>query len=205
MKFKRFIYKLTYTTRKLRQIFYKFFNPLFFRLAGIKFGSNLKVVNRVYLNIHESSKVEIGDNFTIFSGDNFNPLSRNIRTSIYVADNAKLKIGSNSGISSACIWVSENITIGNYVKIGANCSIIDTDAHCLDWKIRMTEFDHENAISKPIVICDNVLIGTGCYILKGVSIGEHSVIGAGSVVSKSIPANCIAAGNPAKVIKYFEK
>lgn len=59
----------------------------------------------------------------------------------------------------------------------------------------------KNCKSKPIVIEDDVLIGTGSYILKGVHIGARTVIGAGSVVTKDIPADCIAAGNPCKVIK----
>ena len=57
------------------------------------------------------------------------------------------------------------------------------------------------AKSKPIVIEDDVLIGTRCIILKGVTIGARTIIGSGSVVTKSIPADCIAAGNPCQVIK----
>ena len=55
----------------------------------------------------------------------------------------------------------------------------------------------------PVVIEDDVLIGTNCIILKGVTIGARSIIAAGSIVTKSIPADCIAGGNPAKVIKYL--
>ena len=55
----------------------------------------------------------------------------------------------------------------------------------------------------PIVIEDDVLIGTRCIILKGVTIGARSIIGSGSVVVKSIPADCIAAGNPCKIIRYI--
>ena len=57
----------------------------------------------------------------------------------------------------------------------------------------------------PIVIEDDVMIGTRCIILKGVTIGARSVIAAGSIVTKSIPADCIAGGNPAKVIKTLEQ
>lgn len=57
------------------------------------------------------------------------------------------------------------------------------------------------AKSKPIVIEDDVMIGTRCIILKGVTIGARSVIGSGSVVTKSIPADSIAAGNPCRVIR----
>ena len=55
----------------------------------------------------------------------------------------------------------------------------------------------------PVEIKDNVWIGGGCILLAGVTIGENSVIGAGSVVTRSIPANCVAVGNPCKVIRSF--
>ncbi len=61
----------------------------------------------------------------------------------------------------------------------------------------------KNRIDKEIVIEDDVLIGMNSIILKGVHIGARSVIGAGSVVTKDIPADCIAAGNPARVIKII--
>ena len=59
------------------------------------------------------------------------------------------------------------------------------------------------AIKSLVIIEDNVLIGKRCIILKGVTIGARSIIGSGSVVTKSIPADCIAAGNPCKVIKQL--
>ena len=61
-----------------------------------------------------------------------------------------------------------------------------------------------NRIDKEIIIGDDVLIGTNCIVLKGVRIGARSIIGAGSIVTKDIPSDCIAAGNPAKVIKYLK-
>ena len=90
---------------------------------------------------------------------------------------------------------------------------MDTDAHNLDYRIRNSEkkdsrgrsIDGCTASSALIVIEDDVLIGTRCIILKGVIIGARTVIGSGSVVTKSIPADCIAAGNPCRVIKYIER
>jgi maltose O-acetyltransferase len=66
-----------------------------------------------------------------------------------------------------------------------------------------TNFDR--VIAKPVYIGKNVWITSRCTILGGVTIGDNSVIGAGSVVTKDIPANCFAAGNPAKPVKYFNK
>ena len=85
------------------------------------------------------------------------------------------------------------------MNIGADTLILDTDAHHLDWKERR---DGGERNSKPIVIEDDVFIGTRSIVLKGVTIGARSIIGAGSVVSKNIPADCIAAGNPCRIIRF---
>ena len=87
---------------------------------------------------------------------------------------------------------------------------MDSDAHNLDYRVRSSNEqidkiskDIATAKTAPIVIEDDVLIGTRCIVLKGVTIGARSIIGSGSVVTKSIPADCIAAGNPCKVIRFI--
>ena len=171
------------------------------------------VFNHIYLDIHPESNVKIGDDFTFTSGECINPLCRNQRGCI-VAErpNSIIEIGHHVGMSSPCLWAKERITIGNYVKIGGDCIFMDSDAHNLDWRIRnsqimfspMESLDIHTCKCAPIVIEDHVLIGARSIILKGVTIGHGSVIGAGSVVVKDIPANCIAAGNPCVVIKMLE-
>lgn len=182
-------------------------NKIYFFLNNIKYGKNFRVFNHLYLKIHVGALVQIGNNCTIMSGAGLNPLSRNIKTCIYVGKKATLKLGNDVGISSSTLWVKESVSIGNSVAIGA--IIMDTDAHNLDWKIRCSEETNEygesvdmvTAASAPIVIEDNVLVGARCIILKGVTIGARSIIGSGSIVTKDIPSDCIAAGNPCKVIK----
>lgn len=115
---------------------------------------------------------------------------------------AEILIGNNVGISGATINATKSIKIGDNVLIGSGCIITDTDSHPIGWEDRINNNNYKT-ISKPIVICDNVFIGARSFIMKGVTIGKNSVIGAGSVVTKSIPENCIAGGNPAKVIKYL--
>lgn len=113
-------------------------------------------------------------------------------------------------MSSTCIWVRERLTIGNHVNIGANVLIYDTDAHQLNYLARRGEINANPKApqtcvqSAPVTIEDDVWVGANCIILKGVTIGARSVIGAGSVVTKSIPADCIAAGNPCRVIRKME-
>lgn len=184
-------------------------NKIYFFLNNIKYGKNFRVFNHLYLKIHVGALVQIGNNCTIMSGAGLNPLSRNIKTCIYVGKKATLKLGNDVGISSSTLWVKESVSIGNSMAIGADCIIMDTDAHNLDWKIRCSEETNEygesvdmvTAASAPIVIEDNVLVGARCIILKGVTIGARSIIGSGSIVTKDIPSDCIAAGNPCKVIK----
>lgn len=196
--------KIYFIPRKIRMFFFIYWNRLKFTLSNAHYGKNMKVANKFYLWIDKGASLTIGDGLTYTSGDAFNPLCRNICGCIRAEKEAKIHIGNNVGISSACIWAKKNITIGDNVKIGGDCILIDTDAHSLDYIIRRDLItDSPNAYSQSIIIEDDVLIGTRCIILKGVTIGARSVIGAGSIVTKSIPANCIAAGNPCKIIRCF--
>ena len=88
------------------------------------------------------------------------------------------------------------VTIGKNVLIGPNCGIYAA-THPTDKKLRLDKLE----FAKPITVCDNVWIGGSVVILAGVTIGQNSVIGAGSVVTKDIPPDSIAVGNPCKVIK----
>ena len=193
---------------RFRVLFYKRWNKFFMWLLGVQYGSNLNVFNRIY--IAGAGKIIIGNNFVFTSGDNINPICRNIKGSIYtMSKDARIIIGDNVGISSACIWANSQILIGNNVNIGGDCLILDNDAHPHKFLERRTDFFKNIPREKyfkiipsaPIEICDDVWIGARCQILKGVTIGERSIIGAGSIVTNDVPADCIAAGNPCKVIK----
>lgn len=197
---------------KINRLF-AYYNRLLFSIHGVRYGKNLNIYNRIYIRIYEGAKFIIGDNVTFSSGSAINPLCRNIRGQIFITHNAEVFIGDNSGLSSTSLWAKQSIRIGNRVNIGGDCIIMDTDAHSLDWRIRegiLTEEngrrinDYDSALSAPILIEDDVLIGTRCIILKGVTIGARSIIGAGSVVTKSIPPDSIAGGNPCRVIRQLK-
>lgn len=198
----------------LLKLYFINLNRILFKILGVNFGSNLRVFNKIYLSLGKDAKLKIGNNFTFTSGADINPLCRNVRGHIYITKNGEISIGNNTGISSSCLWAKEKITIGNYVNIGGDCIIMDTDAHNLDWKIRaglgrdknnLKIVDGASAIATPVNIEDHAFIGTRSIILKGVTIGARSIIGAGSVVNRSIPPDCIAAGNPCKVIKQINQ
>ncbi|MCE6991386.1 acyltransferase [Dyadobacter sp. CY323] len=120
----------------------------------------------------------------------------------FVDRGASLIIGDHVGISQTALICHIGITIGDYVKIGGGVCIYDTDFHSLDPELRRNPaLDFKQKIKKPIIIKDNAFIGAHSTILKGVTIGKNSVIGSGSMVTKSIPDNEIWAGNPAKFVR----
>lgn len=194
---------------RVKTLCYILINRIYFKLIGVEFGRNLRIYNNIY--IRGKGNIIIGDDFSFSSGDCINPICRNIRGVFYsVTKDSRIEIGNNVGISSSCLWAKERITIGNNVNIGGNCLIIDNDAHSHNYIERRkgkSSQKEKNVVipANPIVIEDDVWIGANCIILKGVHIGAHSIIAAGSVVTKDIPADVIAGGNPAKAIRRIEE
>ncbi len=164
---------------------------------GVKLGKNITFDGFPIIHRHPNSSIIFG------SGCTFNSAKKSVLVGLQqpsafvtLAENAEIIFGNNSGASGLKIAARSKITIGNNVLIGAGSTIIDNDFHHSSPAKREL-----NIIpSRPVIIEDNVFIGLQCIILKGVRIGENTVIGAGSVVFNDIPANCIAVGNPCKVI-----
>lgn len=150
---------------------------------------------------HKKSIIQIGHHFIAQADIRWNtfgiiqPNVLNVRN-----PGAKIIMGDNVGISGSTISARQSIIIGNNVLIGSGCVICDNDAHPIH---PMNRQDDRKTEVSPIVIGDDVFVGARCIILKGVTIGRGSVIGAGSVVTKDVPPMCIYAGNPAKFIKYL--
>ena len=162
------------------------------------FGQNLQIPGKVSWLIG-GARISIGDNFYFSSGDAVNPMTSNLQGAVYGEPGAELTIGNNVGMRSTRYCVHDSVAIGDNVKIGACVLITDTDAHPMNYEVRRTS--NEGTKSAPIAIEDDVWVGAHSIILKGVTIGARSIIGAGSVVTKSIPADCVAAGNPCMLIK----
>lgn len=107
------------------------------------------------------------------------------------------RIGKNFYCNYDCVFLDCGpITIGDNVKLGPKVALYAVD-HPIDPVVRATDYD----FPKPITIGSDVWIGGSAVICPGVTIGENTVIGAGSVVTKDIPANVVAAGNPCRVIR----
>lgn len=115
--------------------------------------------------------------------------------------NSQINIGDNisfNGTSISCR--TTKIDIGDNTIIAPNVIIVDSDFHSLSPnQARENNLDYES--DKPVFIGKNVWIGMNVIVLKGVSIGDNTVIAAGSIVTKSLPSNIIAAGNPAEKIR----
>lgn len=117
-------------------------------------------------------------------------------TSVSVNDRpfGKIVIGKGCVLQGTSICAYDKVSIGNNVIFGPNTVIMDCSGHALANRGHPDELDKLK--SEPVTIGNDVWIGYGCIILPGVSIGDGAVIGAGSVVTKDVPANYMAAGNP---------
>lgn len=123
-----------------------------------------------------------------------------IKHHVLIQGTGKLSLGKNSYISSfSVIGVNNYIEIGDNVMIADGVTIRDTDHNYLDTKIDMI---NQGFSTSPVIIKDNVWIGFGAVITKGVTINSGAIVGANAVVTKDVPENAIVAGVPAKIIKY---
>lgn len=169
-------------------------------INGINYGNVVRCYNATpALQINRNSGVVSFGKNVMFNS--YTDHSWNSKCKLIVLAKATLTIGDNSGMNGAMIYCSQKVVIGNHVKIGGGTRISDSNHHSLDYKIRRTSEDSKHAKSAPIIIGNDVFIGANCYIGKGVTIGDRSIVAAGSVVVKSIPADEIWGGNPAKFVK----
>ena len=144
---------------------------------------------------------KFGKNVVINSSVASNPVGGHKTVLLIKGNDALIEIGDNVGISNAIICAKEHVYIGNGVSLGAGCRIIDTDFHSMNFEERKANI---NIPSAPVVIKDRAFIGSNALILKGVTIGEESVIGAQAVVTRNVPPGEIWAGNPARFIKKLK-
>ena len=189
--------------------------PLEYKQKQIK-SVYLKMGNSIDTGIHirldvprpHNPVVSIGDGSIV--GANF----------IFESDQGEVVIGNNSFLGGCNLISRSKITIGDFVQIAWGTYLYDHNAHAIDLRLRREDILREyrslssgendtanknwNVVKvKPIVIEDDVWIGMNCMILKGVTIGRGSVIGAGSVVRKTVPPFCVVCGNPAKVVRFI--
>ena len=167
------------------------------RAKGVKVGKSCLFGGFLRVSKCKDSVIKVGSNCRFMSKTIGNSIGINHLCMLTTqSPMTTISIGDNCGFSGTSIWCFDKITIGNNVRIGANVLIMDGDAH---------QNDPRAGNNAPIEIQDNVWIGANVMVLKGVTIGRNSLIGAGSIVVKDIPANTIAVGNPCKPIRQLSE
>lgn len=181
---------------------------LLLKVMNIEFGKGLLFQGIPVVFNMKGAEFKIGNNVTIKSSFLSNLVGLYSRTIIVTrSPNAYIRIGDNVGISGATIYARKGIEIGENTAIGGNVKILDNDFHPIEAEKRVELLKNKNGgdadiiPSRPITIGKNCFIGCNAIILKGTSLGDGCVVGAGSVVAGKFEKNSVIAGNPARVIK----
>lgn len=189
------IIKFILFLRKCKKILFYFFGVLYFKLLSvvfdIEYGPRLRVFGLCKIFMIADTKLVIGENTTL------NSLDSGYHASIYKGcklmldePGAKIEIGSDTRVHGSCIHARQLVKIGDRCLIASNCLIMDSNGHSLSSK-NPKERINTRGNSKPVIVQNDVWIGTGVVILPGTVIGEGSVISANCVVSGDVPAYSI--------------
>ncbi len=205
---------------KIKSILRKYYHRYKEREVRKKLESNCK--------IDKSAIILPGSNIS-FSGNKDDRIYLEVGEKSLVCFNAifetsrgQIKIGNNVNMGYTTIISRNSVTVEDNVTMAWGITLYDHNSHSVDWDERQHDNERCYADTKrygnpivskdwsvvrdaPVRICKKAWIGFNVIVLKGVTIGEGAVIGAGSVVAKDIPPFCIAAGNPAKVIRYLNE
>jgi hypothetical protein len=171
-----------------------------FAWHGISWGRGWKIFGRPIIQKHSGSRIALGDGLYLRSWPRSNPLAPTapVVLSTRRAD-AAIEVGTDCGFTGTTLVAADRIAIGDRVLVGGNASIVDFDFHPLTPEGRAEAINAGAAA--PIVIEDDVFVGMEALILKGVTVGEGAVVGAGSVVTQDVPPRTVVAGNPTTVVR----
>jgi acetyltransferase-like isoleucine patch superfamily enzyme len=188
---------------KIAWFFPTLYGKLYLSMMNCAYGKNLKICGKVYFRPNGTNTIVLGENVTLVARFLSNAVGISNPMIFECIGKGIIEIGNNSGLTSCILSSRQQILIGNNVNIGGNVRIFDHDFHSTNYIIRRNKSeDYLNVKSLPVIIEDDVFIGTNAILLKGVRVGARSIIAAGSVVSvKDIPPDSLVAGNPAIVIK----
>tara|TARA_B110000285_G_scaffold235135_1_gene315058 strand:+ start:3794 stop:4423 length:630 start_codon:yes stop_codon:yes gene_type:complete len=192
------------------------------RINPIKLDGNLQLVNEKKLvvgsnTIYNNLRIEIRSKTSNKSYVRIGNDCVINGTFVFEIASGLITIGNNSFIGGGHFICIDGIEIGNDVMFAWGCTVADNNSHSLKWAERVDDVrDWKRGIDESnigayknwtnvkrgkITIKDKAWIGFNCIILKGITIGEGAIVGAGSVVTKDVPAWTIVGGNPAKIIR----
>lgn len=179
---------------------------IYYRLSAL-FG-NLKKL--LFVNSYQAGKnFKLGIDGGIIGDKDKIIIGNNVALSGWlISDGGKIIIGDNTIINKNTIIRSMNLVqIGKYCDIASDCAIQDHNSRSLDYKERRKymltgKFD-EKVLNSPVVIGNDVWIGRRVVVLKGVKVGDRAILATNAVITKDVPSSSIAAGNPAKIVKYL--
>lgn len=171
------------------------------RRAGVALGHSPRFVGLPSIDVAKGGRLEIGERFVAVSTSRRQVLGLSHEVVIRVRDGALVTIADDCGMSGATIVAAVGIEIGEGCLIGGDAMIVDTDFHPLRHPARRYAEPPAGNPSQRVLIGRNVFIGARAIILKGTSLGDNAVVGAGSVVSGAFPPNVVIAGNPARVVR----
>jgi len=173
-----------------KKVFHTLWSVPLFKARCVKSGKGLFLPNGIPLIIGSHLKIYLGDNVTI---------GRSTIGASKIYDAPVLKIGNNSTIGYGTgISVAKEVIIGDNCAIGPNCIIMDSDDHPLNPEKRLLREPVDKEDVAAVRIGNNVWIGSYCAILKGVTIGDNTVVATHSVVTRDAAGNCVYAGFPAR-------
>jgi acetyltransferase-like isoleucine patch superfamily enzyme len=175
-------------------------NTIWWCLQGM---SPFRIKSYGFLFVSNKGSIVLGKNIVVNSNRFANIIGGDTQSNFMVGRNALLSLGDRVALSNSTICCRESVIIEHDVMIGGGCKIWDTDFHPISIEQRKKD-PNSNYKNKPVRIQAHAFIGANSIIMKGVTIGENSVIGAGSVVRTDIPSNEIWAGNPAVFVKKLE-
>jgi acetyltransferase-like isoleucine patch superfamily enzyme len=170
-----------------------------FAYHGVAWGNGWRILGMPIIQRHRKSEILLGDGLSLRSWPRTNPLVPNHPVVLATRKaSAVIRIGKDCGLTGTTIVAAEEVVLGDRVLIGANVTVADTDFQPLTPEGRAVDINAGK--HAPIHIGDDVFVGMNSLILKGVTIGQGSVVGAGSVVTRDVPARTIVAGNPARIV-----
>jgi acetyltransferase-like isoleucine patch superfamily enzyme len=191
--------------QKIKKFYIKTLNP------NVTFDGDVNIIGKLpYIKSPKNGSILFGNNVTLNSDFENSNTALTYRCKFVTGYEGKIIIGKNSMFNGVCVVAYEEVEIGKNCQIASSTMIADTNFHPVnsaqrELQVTRRPFKHSSVKNEKIKIGDNVWVGWNCTILKGVNIGDNSIVAAGSIVlAGEYPPNTLIAGNPAKIIKNLD-